>query len=171
DEGTGDRGGAGAAIGFEHVAIEDDLVFPQRGHIDDGPERAPDQALDFLGATRLLAGGRLAAGAAAGGARQHAIFGCNPAQALPTPPGEQGGCDGRGHQHTRAPECNKARAFGLRSDAPLEGHIAHLIERPSAWPHKIRILVLPVWLPASQRFTGWRTTALSWRPGAFLLLS
>ena len=87
--GAGDRGGAGAAIGFEHVAIERDLVLAQRLHVDHGAQRAADQALDFLRAADLLAGGGLAAGAGAGGARQHAVFGGDPAEALAATPRRQ----------------------------------------------------------------------------------
>ena len=42
-------------------------------------KRAADQPLDFDGAAALLAGGGLAAGALGGGARQHAVFGGDPA--------------------------------------------------------------------------------------------
>ena len=55
DPGAGDRRRAGAAVGLEHVAIDDDLPLAERGKIGDGAERAADQALDLLGAARLLA--------------------------------------------------------------------------------------------------------------------
>mgnify|MGYP003110463798 CR=1 FL=1 len=90
NESAGDRSGAGAAIGFDNVAIQNYLVFAQRAHVDDGAQRAPDQALDFLGAARLLAGRRLAAGARAGGARQHAVFRCHPSRPCPR---RQGGSE------------------------------------------------------------------------------
>ena len=86
--GAGDRGGARAAVGLEHVAIERDLVLAQRLHVDHGAERAADQPLDFLRPARLLARGRLAARAGVGRARQHAVFGGHPAVArhLRAPP-------------------------------------------------------------------------------------
>jgi hypothetical protein len=39
DEGAGDRRGAGAAVGLQDVAVEDDLVFsPSAFGVDDGPQ-------------------------------------------------------------------------------------------------------------------------------------
>src|SRR5690606_1607926 len=49
----GDGGGAGAAIGLDHVAIDDDLAFAELGQVDDGAEASADQPLDLLGAPRL----------------------------------------------------------------------------------------------------------------------
>ena len=79
DIAAGDRGGARAAIGLQHVAIDRDLALAQRGEIGDGAQDAADQALDFLGAARLLAARRLAVGAGMGRARQHAVFRRDPA--------------------------------------------------------------------------------------------
>src|SRR5690606_11015629 len=56
---AGNRGGAGAAIGLDDVAIERDLAFAEQLEIGDGAKAAADQALDFLSAARLLALGRL----------------------------------------------------------------------------------------------------------------
>ena len=53
-----------------------------RGPVDDGAQAAADQALDFLRAAGLLAARRLAVAAGVGGARQHAVFGGDPALAL-----------------------------------------------------------------------------------------
>ena len=83
DPGAGDGGGARAAIGLEHVAIDDDLLLAERGEVGDGAERAADQALDLLRAARLLAGRGLAPRALGGGARQHAVFGRHPARPCP----------------------------------------------------------------------------------------
>ena len=63
DPAAGDRGGAGAAIGLDHVAIEGDLLLAQRLQIDHGAQRAADQPLDFQRASALLAGGGFAADA------------------------------------------------------------------------------------------------------------
>src|SRR3546814_2951052 len=84
DIGTGDGGGAGAAIGLQHIAIERDRAFAERGAIHAGTQAAPDQALNLQRASALLAAGRLALAAAMGGARQHAVFGSHPALALAT---------------------------------------------------------------------------------------
>jgi hypothetical protein len=85
--GAGDRGGAGAAVGLDDVAIERDLAFAEFLEIDDGAQAAADQPLDFLRATGLLARGGFAASAGVGGARQHAIFGGDPPLALAAQPG------------------------------------------------------------------------------------
>ena len=82
DPGAGNRRGAGAAIGLDDVAIDDDLPLAELGQVDHGAQRAADQPLDFLRPARLLALGRLAVAAGVGGARQHAIFGGDPALAL-----------------------------------------------------------------------------------------
>ena len=55
DKGAGDRGGARAAVGLDHVAVEVQGALAQRVEIDDGAQRAADQALDFLRAAGLLA--------------------------------------------------------------------------------------------------------------------
>ncbi len=73
---AGDRGGAGAAIRLQHVAIQDHGALTQRAHVDDRAQAAADKPLDFLGAAALLAPGRLAIAARVGGARQHAVFRC-----------------------------------------------------------------------------------------------
>ena len=52
DIAAGDRGGARAAIGLQHVAIDADLALAQRGEIGTARRTAADQALDLLGAAR-----------------------------------------------------------------------------------------------------------------------
>ena len=63
DEAAGDRGGAGAAIGLDDVAIDGDLPFAERFEVKHRAQAPADQALDFDGAAGLLAGGGLASGA------------------------------------------------------------------------------------------------------------
>ena len=58
--GAGDGGGARAAVGLQHVAVERDLSLAHRREVDDGAQRAADQALDLLRAAGLLAARRLA---------------------------------------------------------------------------------------------------------------
>src|SRR5699024_1948085 len=50
DVGAGDGGGAGAAIGLQDVAVQLDGVLPQRVEVDHGPQGAPDQPGDLVGA-------------------------------------------------------------------------------------------------------------------------
>src|SRR3990167_444570 len=73
--GTGDAGGTGAAVRLQHVAVDIYLPLTHGGQIDHGAQRAADQTLDLLGATRLLAASSLTVRAGMGRARQHAIFG------------------------------------------------------------------------------------------------
>src|SRR3954454_22153174 len=47
DKAAGDRRAAGAAVGFEHVAIDIDAAFAHRPEVDHHPQRAPDQPLDL----------------------------------------------------------------------------------------------------------------------------
>jgi hypothetical protein len=81
DHGTG-GGGAGAAVGLDHVAVDVQGDVAQLGHVQRGAQRAADQALDFQGTTALLATAGFALVTLAGGARQHAVLGGQPALAL-----------------------------------------------------------------------------------------
>ena len=48
DPGAGDRGGAGAAVGLDDVAIERDRPLSEPAKLRDAAERPSDQALDLL---------------------------------------------------------------------------------------------------------------------------
>ena len=80
---------------------------------------AADQALDFLGAAGLLALGRLARGAGVGRARQHAVFGGDPALALAAQEGRHVFLDAGGAQHRVSP--------------------ISISTEPSAWRVKLRV--------------------------------
>ncbi len=47
DEGGGDRRGAGAAVGVQHVGVDVNRAGAERLAVDDGAETAADQALDL----------------------------------------------------------------------------------------------------------------------------
>ena len=81
--GAGDAGGAGAAVGLQHVAVDEDLALAERVEVDHRAQTAADQALDLLSASALLAACGLAAAAGVGGTRQHAVLGGQPAAPLP----------------------------------------------------------------------------------------
>src|SRR5690606_33985716 len=72
DERAGNAGGAGAAVGLQHVAVDGDGAGAEGFEVGDGAETAPDEALNFAGATVDLAG-PLARLAGAGAAGQHAV--------------------------------------------------------------------------------------------------
>jgi hypothetical protein len=78
-KGAGDGGGARAAVGLQHIAVEVDGAFAQLLQVEHRAHGAADQALDLLRAAALLAARGLAVAAGVGGARQHAVFGRDPA--------------------------------------------------------------------------------------------
>ena len=77
-----DRGAACAAVGLEDVAVEPERPLAERLEVDDGAERAADQALDLDRAALLLAARRLALHAVAGRGRQERVLRRHPAAAL-----------------------------------------------------------------------------------------
>src|SRR5690606_11378148 len=116
DPRAGDSGGARAAVGLNDVAIERDGPIAQRFQIHYRAQAAADQALDFLGAARLLALSGFAAAAGVGSARQHAVFAGDPALALSLQPAGHALFDARGAQNVRLPELGEARALGVARD-------------------------------------------------------
>ena len=137
DPRAGDGGGARAAVGLEHVAVEGDLPLAERGEIGDGAKRTPDQPLDLLRAAGLLAGRRLAAGALCGGAGQHAVFRRDPALATALEPWRHGFADARHAQHMGLAEAHEAGAFGMAGHAALEADGAQGIYRAFGWAHSL----------------------------------
>jgi hypothetical protein len=81
DAGSRDGGGAGATVGLEDVAVEDDGALAENLHVDDAAKAAADEALDLVSAATYLAAFALACGAGEGGAGEHAVFGGDPAAA------------------------------------------------------------------------------------------
>jgi hypothetical protein len=125
---TGDRGRARAAIGLDDVAVDGDLLFAERFEIDDGAQGAADQALDFLGAAALLSGSGFALHAVACGARQHAVFGGDPALAAVAQPRRRLFFQARGAQHMGVAELDEAGTFGMFGEIALERDLAHLVQ-------------------------------------------
>ena len=99
-------------------------------------KRAADQPLDLDGAAALLAGRGLAAGALGGGARQHAVFGGDPAAALALEPGRQPLLQAGGHQHMGIAEFHETGAFGVFDHAALERDGAQFVDLSAARPHR-----------------------------------
>ena len=94
---------------------------PMAGRSTTARSDAADQALDLLGAARLLAARGLAVGAGMGRARQHAVFGGDPAAAGIAHPGRHPLVDRGGAQHVGVAELDQARALGMAGKARLEG--------------------------------------------------
>ena len=76
---AGDGSSACAAIGLQHIAIKLNGALTQFFQIKHRPHRASNEALNFLGATTLLALGSFAVATGVGGTRQHAVLGRDPA--------------------------------------------------------------------------------------------
>src|SRR5919108_533014 len=131
-----DRGGAGAAVGLEHVAVDDDLPLPQRHHVARGAQGPADQPLDLLRAARRLAVLHLAADALGRRPRQHRVLGGDPALApAPHPPGDVV-VDRRRAQHPGGAEGHEARACGHLCEVTLEGDRAQLVGGTTVRSHR-----------------------------------
>ena len=113
DKSTGDARRARAAIGLDHVAIDLDGAFAQCFQIHHRAQGAPDQALDFLCATGLLAARRFAVHPAAGGARQHAVFRRHPALTLAAQKRRHFFVDAGGADDLGVAALDQHRAFGM----------------------------------------------------------
>ena len=119
------------AIGLDHVAVERDRALAELREVEHRAQRAADQALDFLGAARLLAARRFTVGAGMGRARQHAVLRRHPALARALQParhplGERGRA-----QHSGAAEAHQDRPLGLVQTAALEAHGSQLVIGPA----------------------------------------
>jgi heat-inducible transcriptional repressor len=132
---AGDRGGAGAAVGLEDIAIHRDLALAERGEIDRHAQRPADQPLDLLGAAGLLAARRLAPHALGGGARQHAVFRRHPAAPQAAQPRRHPVLERGGAQHVGVAEAHQARALGMPGDARFQADGADFVGRTSGGAH------------------------------------
>src|ERR1051326_4077039 len=121
------RAGGSAAVGLQHVAVDVDLALAHRRQVDHGAQRAADQALDLLGAARLLPASGFAVGASMGRARQHAVFGGHPAALGVAHPRRHLFVDRGGAQHMGVAELDQARALGMTGKARFEGYFAKLV--------------------------------------------
>src|SRR5215469_5298707 len=124
---AGHRGGAGATIRLQYVAINADLALAKPGQVDDGAQAAADQPLDLLGAAALPAARRLAVGTGRGRARQHAVFGGDPTPARIAQKWRHPFLERGGAQHMRVAELRQARALGIFCDPRIENDRSHHI--------------------------------------------
>ena len=81
DEAAGDRGGAGAAVGLQHLAVDPDRPLAEGLAIDDAAQGAADQALDLHRAAGWAAPVDLALRAGVGRGGDHGVLGRDPALA------------------------------------------------------------------------------------------
>ena len=120
DPGAGDRGRPCAAVGLQDVAIESDLALAHALQVCDRAQAAADEPLDLLGSAGRLAGGRFAARTRVRGARQHRIFGGDPAAPLAAQPRRRLVLERGGAQHVRAAELDEGTSppHSARPSAP-----------------------------------------------------
>ncbi len=120
EEAAADARGAGAAIGLQHVAVDDDLPFAERLHVACGAQRATDQPLDLDGPAALLALRRLAVDPLRGGTGQHRVLGGHPPLAAATHPARNVFVDTGGAQHAGVAEADEDRSLGHLGEVALE---------------------------------------------------
>ena len=114
---TGDGRSAGAAVGFQHVAVQGDGTLAQLGQVDGLAQAAADQALNLDAASILL--DAVALLAAAGGGGQHGVFRRDPALALAPQEGRHTLLHRGGADHTgvaggnQAGACRRTHKIGL----------------------------------------------------------
>src|SRR5690606_20093482 len=90
------------------------------------------QALDLERAPALLAAGGLAVAAGVGGARQHAVFGGDPALALAAQEWRNPLLDAGRAKHPGVAEADQHRALGVAGVAAFEARFAQLVGRAAA---------------------------------------
>ena len=119
---AGDRRGAGAAVGLQHVAVDDDGVLAERLEVDAGAQRPPDQPGDLVGAPADLPADALAVVAGGRGAGQHGVLGGEPAEAGALAPARHALGDAGGAQHPGLAELDEHRALRVQGPVPGQGH-------------------------------------------------
>ena len=129
----GDRGGAGAAVGIEHIAVDAQGPLAERLQIDHHPQAAADQALDLEAAAGLARG--LAAMAGRGGAGQHAVLGGNPALSPVLEKRRHALLDGDGAEDMGAAHPDQHRGIGLGLEILLDGQRPQAVGGPVQVTH------------------------------------
>jgi hypothetical protein len=122
DVSAGHSRGPGAAVGLEHVAVDDDGVLAQRLVVHAGPQRPPDQPGYLLSAAAQAALDRLAVTAGVGRPGQHGVLGGHPAEPAASPPARHVLGDARRAQHAGTAEFHQHRSLGVVEPAPGELH-------------------------------------------------
>ncbi len=140
DEGAGDAGSARTAIGLDYVAVNLDSAFTELLQINHGAQAAPDQALDFLCAPGLLALGRFAPHALAGGTRQHAVFGGDPAFAAALLVRRHFLFDTGGADDFGVAALDQHRAFGVFGVAAGDAYFTQLVGLSGTGAHEKYLL-------------------------------
>jgi hypothetical protein len=127
DECAGDRGGAGAAIGFDYVAIDPDGLLAEGFLVGHRAQGAADEALNFKRAATLLAARSFASRALLSGARQHTVFARDPAFASAFQKRRDAVIDGSRTNHPGFAQLNQDAAFSLGNEIRHDLHSADLV--------------------------------------------
>ena len=159
DETTANRCGARAAVCLENVAVNRDGAFAERGQIHHRTQRAADEALDFHGAPLLFATCGFAHGAFMGGARQHAVFGRDPALVFAAQERRHFFFHAGGAEDVGVAAADKRRAFGVFIDTAFDADGAKLVGAAVTGAHddsfsnvaRARIIAAALCFPAKGR--------------------
>src|SRR6516164_585466 len=119
---AGHRGGPGAAVGLQHVAVDDDRVLAERLVVHAGPQRAADKAGDLLRPAAEPPLDRLALAPRVRGPGQHRVLGGHPAEPAAPPPARYFFGHARRAQHSRGAELNEHRPLGVVEPSPGKPH-------------------------------------------------
>src|SRR5207247_22407 len=111
-------GPARAAVGRDHVAVDQERALAEGGQIHDGAQAPSDQTLDLVRAPARAAA--LALDALARAARQHGVLRRDPAPALAAQEGRHALLHGRRAYDPRRAHLDQHRALGGREEAGRE---------------------------------------------------
>ena len=114
DERAGDRRRARAAVGLNDVAVDPHRALAELLEPHHGAHRSADQPLNLHRPAADLARRRLARGARGGGARQHAVFGGDPALAGAAQERRHAILDAGRADHAGVADLDEHRAFGVQ---------------------------------------------------------
>src|ERR1019366_1953903 len=136
DERPVDAGGARAAIGFEHVAIDQEGSLAELVEIEDRPQATANQPLNLDRAAIDLAG--LVTGiAGVGAAGQHAVLGTHPALPLADQKRRHRRLDTARTQDGRPPHAHQNAPRRLPSVTTLESQGTQFIRLSAVGTHKV----------------------------------
>jgi hypothetical protein len=119
-----DRGGARAAVGLEHVAIDRDGAFAERASVDDGPQAAADQALDLQRPAALLPSCGFTRRPRMRRARQHPVLRGDPALTLALQERRNLRLEGGRAKHAGVAKLHQHAAFRMAREVRRELHAA-----------------------------------------------
>src|SRR5918993_1314258 len=137
NEASRDGGSPRPAVGLDDIAVDPDGPLAQLIEPGHRSERPADEALDLLRAPADLASRRLARGARVRRAREHAVFGRNPALAAVAPEGGHATFDARGADHVGATRGDEHRTFGVREVVRRDHNRSELVGQSGVSSHGV----------------------------------